>query len=68
MARSSSPALRYLRRAALGLHGVGLSDGQLLRAFLHDHDECAFEAFVRPVRMEGLWHKWPQFLPSWSVQ
>jgi RNA polymerase sigma factor (sigma-70 family) len=47
MTRSSSPALRYLRRAALGLHGGGLSDGQLLRAFLHNHDECAFEALVR---------------------
>jgi RNA polymerase sigma factor (sigma-70 family) len=36
-----------LRRAALGPHGGGLSDGQLLRAFLNEHDECAFEALVR---------------------
>jgi RNA polymerase sigma factor (sigma-70 family) len=47
MASSTSPALRRLRRAALGSQGGSLSDGQLLRAFLDDHDECAFEALVR---------------------
>src|SRR5262249_31055445 len=33
--------------AALGSHGGGLSDGQLLRTFLDSHDEYAFEALVR---------------------
>jgi RNA polymerase sigma factor (sigma-70 family) len=47
MTQSTSPALRYLRRAVMGLQGGGLSDGQLLRAFLHNHDESAFEALVR---------------------
>jgi RNA polymerase sigma factor (sigma-70 family) len=47
MAQTTSPMLRQLRRAALGAQGGGFSDGQLLRAFLHNHDECAFEALVR---------------------
>src|SRR5262249_47337108 len=47
MTHSISPVLRRLRQAALGSQGGGLSDGQLLRTFLNDHDECAFEALVR---------------------
>jgi RNA polymerase sigma factor (sigma-70 family) len=47
MIYSTSPVLRQLRRAALVQQGAGLSDGQLLRAFLNDHDECVFEALVR---------------------
>src|SRR5205807_5660178 len=47
MIYSPSPLLRRLRQAALGSHGGGLSDGQLLRTFLDNHDECAFEALVR---------------------
>jgi RNA polymerase sigma factor (sigma-70 family) len=36
-----------VRQVALGGDGGGLTDGQLLRAFLATHDEWAFEAFVR---------------------
>ncbi len=47
MAQFTSPVLRQLRKVALGALGSGLSDGQLLRTFLSDRDECAFEALVR---------------------
>lgn len=47
MTYPTSQVLRRLRQAALGSHGGGLSDGQLLRTFLDNHDECAFEALVR---------------------
>jgi RNA polymerase sigma factor (sigma-70 family) len=47
MAKITSPVLRQLRKVALGALGGGLSDGQLLRTFLSDRDECAFEALVR---------------------
>src|SRR5262249_59121205 len=37
--------MRHLRRAAL--LAAGLTDGQLLEAFLTRHDEAAFEALLR---------------------
>lgn len=39
--------LRLLRQLTLRQDGAGLSDGQLLRSFLHRRDEAAFEALVR---------------------
>jgi RNA polymerase sigma factor (sigma-70 family) len=39
--------LRHLRRAALLDGGAGLTDGQLLEAFLARRDEAAFEALLR---------------------
>ena len=47
MIHSPSLVMRRLRCAALGSNGAGLLDGQLLRAFLNNHDEGAFEALVR---------------------
>jgi RNA polymerase sigma factor (sigma-70 family) len=47
MPHQYSRLLRGVRQAALGADGGGLTDGQLLHAFLATHDECAFEAFVR---------------------
>lgn len=39
--------IRYLRRAALLADGNGLTDGQLLRCFLAEHEEAAFEVLLR---------------------
>jgi RNA polymerase sigma factor (sigma-70 family) len=48
MATNSSRAIiHHLRRAALLQDGAGMSDGQLLEAFLTRKDEAAFEALVR---------------------
>jgi RNA polymerase sigma factor (sigma-70 family) len=47
---SSSPltrVIRQLRQAALARDGAGLTDGQLLDAFLARREEAAFEALVR---------------------
>src|SRR5262245_10494007 len=43
----SSTILVHLRRAVLLRDGAGLSDGQLLGAFVERRDEAAFEALVR---------------------
>jgi RNA polymerase sigma factor (sigma-70 family) len=40
-------AVRHLRRAAILPDGAGLTDGQLLDAFLRRCDEAAFEVLVR---------------------
>src|SRR4051794_30652170 len=39
--------IRHLRRTTLLRHADGLSDGQVLGAFLERRDEAAFEALVR---------------------
>ncbi len=43
----TSTILHHLRQTVLRRDGAGLSDGQLLRAFLYRGDETAFEALVR---------------------
>jgi RNA polymerase sigma factor (sigma-70 family) len=43
----SARLLRHLRQTVLRRDGAGLTDGQLLRSFLHRRDEAAFEALVR---------------------
>lgn len=43
----SASILHHLRQTVLRRDGAGLSDGQLLRSFLHHRDEAAFEALVR---------------------
>ena len=44
---STGSILHYLRQTILRCDGAGLTDGQLLRSYLHRHDEAAFEALVR---------------------
>jgi RNA polymerase sigma factor (sigma-70 family) len=39
--------LHHLRQMMLRIDGAGLTDGQLLRSYLHHRDEAAFEALVR---------------------
>jgi RNA polymerase sigma factor (sigma-70 family) len=43
----TNSAVRHLRRSVLLRDGAGLSDGQLLRAFVERRDGAAFEALVR---------------------
>jgi DNA-directed RNA polymerase specialized sigma24 family protein len=43
----SGSILHHLRQTVLRHDGAGLTDGQLLRAFLYRSDEAAFEALVR---------------------
>src|SRR5262249_53182175 len=43
----TNSAVRHLRRSVLLRDGAGLSDGQLLRAFVEHRDGAAFEALVR---------------------
>jgi RNA polymerase sigma factor (sigma-70 family) len=45
--RSFQNYIPYLRRSAAIRDGAGLTDGQLLRQFIHDRDEAAFESLVR---------------------
>jgi RNA polymerase sigma factor (sigma-70 family) len=47
MAAALDKAIRQLRRVALTQHGERLSDGELLRRFVHDRDEAAFEVLLR---------------------
>jgi len=46
-ANSGNTIIRHLRRAVLFHEGAGLTDGQLLAAFINRKDETAFEAMVR---------------------
>jgi len=47
LANSGNTIIRHLRRTVLLQEGAGLSDGQLLAAFISRKDETAFEALVR---------------------
>jgi DNA-directed RNA polymerase specialized sigma24 family protein len=47
LANSGNTIIRHLRRAVLLQEGGGLTDGQLLAAFISRQDEAAFEALVR---------------------
>jgi len=46
-ANSGNAIIRHLRRAVLLQEGAGLTDGQLLAAFISRKDETAFAALVR---------------------
>ena len=47
LANSGNTIIRHLRRAVLFQEGAGLTNGQLLAAFISRKDETAFEALVR---------------------
>ena len=46
-ANSGNAIIRHVRRAVLFQGGAGLTDGQLLAAFINRQDETAFAALVR---------------------
>lgn len=46
-ARSIHTVMQHLRRTVLRHDGAGLTDAQLLEAFVTHRDEAAFEALVR---------------------
>src|SRR5437667_4336518 len=45
--RALATTLQHLRRALVRQDGAGLTDGELLEAFLTERDESAFEALLR---------------------